>query len=152
MITMPLSRTTSMIALATMMLVLGACHSDPAAKAGARTVTLRFATAEDAVNNNGQMQALSDFVTQVESLSHGQLRPDVQVDVGHGMPGSEEALLKAVRRGTYDVALNPTRSFITAGFPAFEALDAPFVLQSYAAEQQVVTGSVGRRMLARLRG
>jgi TRAP-type C4-dicarboxylate transport system substrate-binding protein len=141
-----------MIALAVMMLALAACHGDPAAKAGAQTVTLRFATAEEAVNNNGQMQALTDFVTQVESLSHGQLRPDVQVDVGHGTPGSEEALLKAVRRGTYDVALNPTRSFAPAGFAAFEALEAPFVLQSYAAEQQALTGIVGRRMLARLRG
>jgi TRAP-type C4-dicarboxylate transport system substrate-binding protein len=141
-----------MIAAASALLAVSACHPDPAAKAGVRTVTLRFATVDSKVNVNGQMTALTDFVSQVELRSHGQLRLQIVTSVGQGTPSSEVTLLKAIKRGTYDGGWNPTRAFAAAGFPAFEALEAPFVLQSYAAEQQAATGPVGRRMVARLHG
>jgi TRAP-type C4-dicarboxylate transport system substrate-binding protein len=136
----------------TLGLALAGCHGGPAAKAGAQTVTLRFATVDAGIDVNGQMAALTDFVAQVASRSHGQLQLQIVTDAESAASRREVALLKAIKRGTYDGGWNATRAFAPAGFRGLEALEAPFVLQSYRAERQVVTGPVGRAMLARLDG
>jgi TRAP-type C4-dicarboxylate transport system substrate-binding protein len=138
--------------LAALLMLASACHAGPGGKSGTQTVTLRFATVDPEVNNNGQMAALSQFVAQVQHLSRGRLRLQVTTNLGDGRRGAEEALLRAIRAGKYDGGWNATRAFAPAGFPGFEVLEAPFVVQSYTVEHQVVTGLLAVRMLARLRG
>jgi TRAP-type transport system periplasmic protein len=133
-------------------LATAACQGGPAAKAGQASVTLRFATVDVDINNNGQMNALTDFVRQVSIVSGGRLHIHVDTNVGNGAPGAEPALLKAIRKGTYDGGWNATRAFASAGFPAFEATEAPFVIQSYAVEQKYVTSAAAARMMRRLDG
>jgi TRAP-type C4-dicarboxylate transport system substrate-binding protein len=128
------------------------CQGGPAAKAGQPAVTLRFATEDPSINNNGQIQALQDFVDEVSTLSAGRLRIKVDTDVGSGATGSRSAVLDAIQRGTYDGGWNATRAFAPSGFRAFKAVEAPFVIQSYFVEQQFVTSPLAEQMLRRLEG
>jgi TRAP-type transport system periplasmic protein len=141
-----------MVALSAAALTTSGCQGGPAAKAGQAAVTLRFATEDPSINNNGQIRALQDFVAKVSTLSVGRLRIKVETDVGSGATGSRSPVLDDIQRGSYDGGWNATRAFAATGFRAFEAIEAPFVIQSYPVEQQFVTSPLAAQMLGRLEG
>ena len=132
-------------------LALTGCQGGPAAKTGENTVGLVFGTVGTLPNaDTGLSRALDLFVRQVAALSGGHVRIVVDSGVGNGAAGSEQELIKEVQNGNLAGAWNPTRGFAAAGIHAFEAAEAPFVLQGYPAEQQFVTGPIAKRMLNRL--
>ena len=139
-------------ALTALGLVTSGCEGATPTKPRQAPVVLNFATVDEEIDNNGQMQPLQDFVDRVWILSAHQLQIKMTLDVGSGDPGSERDLVKAIAVGQFDGGWNATRAFAGAGVPAFEAVEAPFVLQSYPAEQELVTSPLAGQMMARLKG
>ena len=128
------------------------CHEGPSAKAGQGSLTLHFGTVEQEINKQGHMKVLWDFVDEVSTLSAGRLKIELDTEVGGGTAQAEPALIEAIQKGRYDGGWSPTRSFAQAHLPVFEALQAPFVIQSYPVEQAVVTSKLADQMLGRLKG
>ena len=123
--------------------------SKPTAAQG--PVTLRFATAAG-FDVGGQKQPLQDFVDRIHSLSGGKIFVSVAQDVGEGSATAEPSLIKAIEKGTYDGGWNSVRGFPAADIHAFEAAEAPFVIESYRVEEQFVSSPLAGLMLARLKG
>jgi TRAP-type C4-dicarboxylate transport system substrate-binding protein len=92
--------------------------------------------------------AVAHFVNRVTALSDGRLQIHVQSE-WKGRD-DEPRLIKDVAAGGADLGWSGTRAFDVVGDNAFEALQAPFLIRSYAAEGAVVTNPVGEDMLQRL--
>ena len=138
-------------AVATAALV-AACQAAPAAdKAGAETVVLKLATI-DSINNNGQSYGPEAFVENLEEVSVGRLKVEVTTQYGQGVPEAESDLVEAIASGEVDGGWPSTRAFAIAGITGLEAVEAPMMLTSYAAEKALVSGPVADKLLAKLDG
>jgi TRAP-type C4-dicarboxylate transport system substrate-binding protein len=82
------------------------------------------------------------FVDAVTRLSHGSLRIDLQNNWHLGEPGAESDLVGYVRRGRAPLGVTPVRAWHTAGINSFDALIAPFEVDSLALEKRVLQSSV----------
>ena len=87
------------------------------------------------------------FVDAVSRLSHGSLRIDHQINWHKGDLGAESDLIGYVRRGGAPLGVTPVRAWHTAGISSFDALIAPFVLDSMAAQKAVLESDVVDDML-----
>ena len=138
-------------AVATVVLV-AACQASPSAdKAGAETVVLKLATI-DSINNNGQSYGPEAFVENLEEVSGGRLKVEVTTQYGQAAPEAESDLVEAIASGEVDLGWPSTRAFANAGITGLEAVEAPMMLTSYAAEKALVSGPVADKLLAKLDG
>jgi TRAP-type C4-dicarboxylate transport system substrate-binding protein len=87
------------------------------------------------------------FVDAVTRLSHGSLRIDDQINWHQGDLGAESDLIGYVRRGGAPLGVAPVRAWHSAGISSFDALIAPFVLDSMAAQKAVLDSDVVDDML-----
>jgi TRAP-type C4-dicarboxylate transport system substrate-binding protein len=87
------------------------------------------------------------FIDAVARLSHGSLRIDHQVNWHKGDLGAESDLIGYVRRGGAPLGVSPVRAWHTAGISSFDALIAPFLLDSMAAQKAVLESDVVDDML-----
>jgi TRAP-type C4-dicarboxylate transport system substrate-binding protein len=122
-------------------LTLGGCSTTPEAKA----VKLTFASW---VNITSEQQA---FMDEVASKSGGTItftpldnwtEPD-----GVEKISDEQAMALAMAAGKIDVGWTSTRSFPDLGIDGFRAIEAPFLIQNVAGENQIVSGSIGEDIL-----
>jgi TRAP-type C4-dicarboxylate transport system substrate-binding protein len=93
--------------------------------------------------------AVAFFVRQVAQLSDGRLRIDVE-NYPRGEDGSvdETGALRAVADGDADLGWAHTGSFDAVGVHAFDALDAPMLIDNYSSETAVIRSDLAKRMLA----
>lgn len=102
--------------------------------------------------------AIPLFTQRLHELSAGQLRVKLAFDLdGVGdywaaLPEGEQEVVRAVASGQLDLGWAGTRVFDTLGAPAVSALQAPFVVDSYALQAKVLTEPVGRAVLGELAG
>ena len=92
--------------------------------------------------------AVAYFVNRVAQLSGGRLR--IEVDNIRPLDGSvdETAVLRAVARGSADLGWAHTRSFGFVNVHAFNALDAPMLIENYRTESAVIGSGLAASMLA----
>ncbi len=96
-----------------------------------------------------QIQAFAD---EVARRSNGAIRIRVVGDWQRGNPHGEAATIEDVRAGKADLAWVGARVFDTVGVRDFQALVAPFLVDSQALQQRVFEAGVPARMLAGLDG
>ena len=91
----------------------------------------------------------TDFVAAVERLSGGKIRIEVKFGWRSSQTAekAEESAVDDVRAGTIDLAVIPARVWDRLGVTSFQALLAPFLVESLALEQRVVTSPLTSRML-----
>ena len=94
--------------------------------------------------NNLEVQP---FVDTVARVSHGSLRIDLQSDWHLGDLAAESDLVGYVRRGGAPLGVTPVRAWHTAGISSFDALIAPFAVDSMALEKRVLQSNVVDDML-----
>jgi TRAP-type C4-dicarboxylate transport system substrate-binding protein len=96
------------------------------------------------------------FMDEVETESDGSItftpienwtEPD-----GVEKVGDEFALTQAVAAGEVDIAFTSTRSFPALGIDGFRAIEAPFLIQSYAGAYDIVKGQIGKDAIAAFDG
>jgi len=92
--------------------------------------------------------AVAYFVNRVAQLSGGRLH--IEVDNVRPLDGSvdETAVLRAVARGSADLGWAHTRSFGSLNVHAFDALDAPMLIENYRTQSAVIRSSLAASMLA----
>jgi TRAP-type C4-dicarboxylate transport system substrate-binding protein len=123
----------------------GAGHN----KAGAAVDSTRVLRLEDPDPSDPEMVYLAQ---QIQRRSHGSLRVQVLADYQSALPSNEARLARAVRAGRVGFAFLAARAWPAAGVPAFAALQAPFVIDTYPAARAAAVGPAGRLLLGQLAG
>ncbi len=142
-----IAQTTSI--LAALVLVASACSHSEGDKAGGesgeRPVVLTLANTDA----NATSIDSADFVAAVERLSGGKMRIEVKFGwrSSETAERAEEGAIADLRAGRIDLAVIPARAWDRLGVTSFQALLAPFLVDSLALEQRVVTSPLASRML-----
>jgi TRAP-type transport system periplasmic protein len=93
---------------------------------------------------------LSHFASRVEARSAGALRVRIQSDWSGLGSGFEQRVITDVAAGKADLGWAATGVFDTMGVRDFQALTAPMLIDSYAAQTAVLSSDIARRMLSSL--
>lgn len=103
-------------------------------------------------NDSTDPSGVQPFATAVRQLSHGALQIKI---VGPSARlrdlNSETPLVMDVQAGEAELGLTGTQAFETVGVRAFQALQAPFLINSYALQRKVMGSDVAQQMLAELK-
>jgi TRAP-type transport system periplasmic protein len=139
------------VALAGAALLLGlvACGDDDDDEAGGGgdegggDITLNLGYVTPAEHPYGI--AVDYFVEQVNQASGGSITIETIPTYGGG---DDLALLNDTIGGTVDMGSVSTAVWGSQGVTAFDALQAPFLIDRYDLEREVITGDIGAEMLA----
>jgi TRAP-type C4-dicarboxylate transport system substrate-binding protein len=136
-------------ALLSLALAMSACGGSETDKAGGpdagEPVVLTLANMDTDPTNIDS----PDFIAAVERASGGSIR----IDETHGwrsdapLGEQEQRTIEDVRAGKVDLAVIPARAWDTVGVTSFQALVAPFLVDSADLERRVVESEVAARML-----
>ena len=112
-------------------------------------VELRLAVAADADDPSAPVARY--FAAQVSSLSGGSLRVRVIFNAaGQRIADTEAQVAHMVRDGEFELGWIGSRAWDRLGVTSFQALQAPFLVTSYALIDRIATGPLAVRMLAGL--
>src|SRR4051812_24451921 len=124
---------------------LGGSSQTKAGVGESRQLTLRMQS-PDSVDPDATY-----FVNQVKARTHGRIRIVIDGDTyTSSYPDNEVRLVRDLRRGKVTLAYVPSRAWVRDGLPAFQALQAPFLVTDYALLRRITTGPIARGMLASL--
>ncbi len=129
-------------------LLVTACAAPPGRGVGSQppSVVLSFA------NGNHGNEALEPFAKGVAAATGGTVTIDLQDRIHIGDPLYEHRIIDDVAAGTYDLAWVAPRPWHAKGVTSFDALIAPFLVDSYALQDAVLESDLGEQMLAGLEG
>ena len=137
------------VALATTLAIgAAACGSGSLDKAGGpvtKPVVLTLADGE------GDLSNAQPFANAVSGLSRGSLQIKIEGDWRHTDPNYETGLIKDVQAGKAQLGITASQAFDTVGIDSFQALQTPFLIDSYPLERKVLDRGIPARMLAGLR-
>jgi TRAP-type C4-dicarboxylate transport system substrate-binding protein len=102
-------------------------------------------------DSNGDTSDAQPFANAVSSLSHGSLQIKIEGSWRLSDPTREADLIKDVRAGKADLGITASRAFDAAGISSFQALQAPFLINSYPLERKVLDSAIPAQMLQGLR-
>ncbi len=134
----------SIVLAAALALGAAACGPGSLDKAGgpvSRPVVLTMADGEGDISN------VQPFATAVSRLSHGSLQIKIEGDWRPSDPNVEADLIKAVQAGKAELGITASRGFDTVGITSFQALQAPFLINSYPLERKVLDSAIPAAML-----
>ena len=104
-------------------------------------MTLRLAYVTPEAHPYGT--AVDFFIQKVDELSKGSVKITGQPSYASG----DIELLNAVKGGSIDMGSVSTAVWGTVGVHSFDALQMPFLMNSYPLEGQVIGGDIGKAML-----
>jgi TRAP-type C4-dicarboxylate transport system substrate-binding protein len=128
----------------------GACGPMSLDKAGSpispisKPIVLTLADGEIDLSN------AQPFAAAVWRLSHGTIRIKIEGNWRPTDPRYETDLIKDVRSGKAELGITASRAFDTVGINSFQALQAPFLINSYALERKVLNSQIPAKMLTGL--
>jgi TRAP-type C4-dicarboxylate transport system substrate-binding protein len=135
-------------AAATFLALTAGCSGSATTKVGGHTpakpVVLTFAS----VISGGQPTVLEAFAQEVDRRSHGSMSIRFLANWRPSDTRQEPETVDDVRRGRVDLAWVPARTWDWLGIHEFDALIAPFLVDSYASEAAVFRAGIPSRMLA----
>jgi TRAP-type C4-dicarboxylate transport system substrate-binding protein len=112
-------------------------------------VVLRLAVAHAADDADAPVARL--FASRVAELSSGSLRVRVVFGAaGQRVVDTEARIARMVRDGEFGLGWIPAGAWDGLGVTSFQALQAPFLVTSYALLDRIATGPLASRMLAGL--
>jgi TRAP-type C4-dicarboxylate transport system substrate-binding protein len=106
---------------------------------GVRVLTLINAESDDST--------VLPFAQAVKTLSSGSLVVQIKNQWRNDDVEADGDLIRDVEAGSADLGVDPTRSFDTVGVNSFQALQAPFLIDTYPLEANVLGSSVSAEML-----
>jgi TRAP-type C4-dicarboxylate transport system substrate-binding protein len=143
-------RTRAFVAAGLLAILAGsAACGGPGTKAGSggaeHTIVLTMA------NGVRGGEPLGRYADEVSRLSNGSIRIKIVSGWRSGDPRSERRLIADVKAGKADLGWVGARAWDGVGVSAFQALVAPFLIDSYALEERVLAGPIAGEMLAGVR-
>jgi TRAP-type transport system periplasmic protein len=102
-------------------------------------------------NDSGSPRELEPFAQEVARRSGGTLRIRLANEWRFRQRNSEPGVIRDVQSGKIEMGWVGSRAFDAVGITAFDALQAPFAIDSYALEQAVIESGIADRMLASLK-
>ena len=92
-----------------------------------------------------------EFIQQAKTLSNGAITIEPTWEAGDSTSaGYEVGVIQLVKDGKFDLGLAASRSFDSESITSFEALQAPFLIDSDALAKAVATSDVASQMLENL--
>ena len=129
-------------------LVGTACGAPPGRGVGSQPASMVLTLA----NGNHGHEMLQPFAEAVATSTGGTVTIRFEDEVHAGEPAFESAIIDDVAAGTFDLAWVAPRPWRAKGVTTFDALMAPFLVDSYALQQAVLESDLERDMLAGLEG
>jgi TRAP-type C4-dicarboxylate transport system substrate-binding protein len=142
------ARTTGCAVTLVAALLAAGCGGSAADKAGGehrKPKLLRMANAA------GTARELEPFAREVAKRSHGSLRITFVNEWRPRQRDSERGVIRDVQANEIAMGWVGSRAFDEVGISAFDALQAPFAIDSYALEQAVIKSAMPDQMLAALK-
>ena len=133
----------SLLTLIVLSALLGCSGADKVS--GVRPSDAKTLTLANGNENQGLLQAWLD---EVRTLSSGRLRIQVLSDWRVGERDFESGLISDVRSGRAQLGWVGTRALTANGARGFDALNMPFLVDSYATEEAVLRGADEGRLFA----
>ncbi len=124
----------------------------PTDRAGGDTVVLQLASSDGEGVDPATYQGPAEFVEALGEVSGGRLKAEITWDYASGAADAETQLVEAIANGDVDGGWPATRAFARAGIEGLEAVEAPMVLTSEAAVEDLVSGDAADSALAQLNG
>ena len=126
--------------------LLAGCDSDNSDRAGGdKPVKAKVLVMANANHELGELEAFNEAVGRA---SGGRLRIKWRNEYGKGRDGNAEInLIRDVSAGKVDLGWAGTRVFDELGDPAFNALHAPLLINSYELEEKVLSDGIADPML-----
>ena len=133
---------------------LAACSAPSAQtdRAGGDTVVLHLATSDGEGVAPATYDGPMEFVDALDEVSGGRLKVDLTWGFASGAADAETQLVEAIASGEVDGGWPATRAFARAGIEGLEAVEAPMLLTSEAAVEELVSGDIAGDVLAQLDG
>jgi TRAP-type C4-dicarboxylate transport system substrate-binding protein len=100
---------------------------------------------------NGDSGELEGFAGEVQRLSAGTMRVDIEYRWRFGQVTCENGLIGDVRAGKADLGVVGSRAWDSVGVSSFRALGAPLLITSYALQDRVLRSPMIGQMLQGLR-
>ena len=129
-------------------LVIGACASPPGRGVGSQPPSIKLSLA----NGNHDHEALAAFADGAEAATGGTVTIEFEDAAHQGEAAFESAIIDDVAAGTYDLGWAAPRPWHGKGVTSFDALMAPFLVDSYALQRAVLESDLEQEMLAGLDG
>src|SRR5262249_4829629 len=131
-------------ASALLAVMLAAACSSATDKAGGRKPghVLRL----HVLNTRGE-EDIAPFLDRLAELSGGSIRLDVENKWERQNPSADADVIKAMQANRADLAVVPARAWHAVGVTSFDALIAPFAIDSMALQAKVLTSDVASDML-----
>ena len=101
-------------------------------------------------NGNAVPAELQPFVDAVGRLSRGSVQIKLRNRWREGERDYEAGIIRDIRAGKADLGWVGSRAWDSVGDTRFDALDAPFLIDSYELEEKVLQGRIPLRMLRSL--
>ncbi len=133
----------SLVTLTALSVLLGCGGTDKVSgvqPSGVKTLTL--------ANGNENQGPLQAWLDEVRTLSNGRLRIRVRSDWRVGERDFESGLIADVRSGRAQLGWVGTRAWTATGAHSFDALNAPFLVDSYATEEAMLRGADQEQLFA----
>ena len=131
----------ALVGAAMLVLVIGCSPVSRGVGSQPPSVTITLATAFES-----NMEA-QPFVDAVSRLSGGSIADRLKGRVHAGEDAIEQSLLDDVAAGTYDMTWTAQRPWPARGNKAFDALVAPFLIDSYDLERAVLEDPIADQMI-----
>jgi TRAP-type C4-dicarboxylate transport system substrate-binding protein len=101
-------------------------------------------------NGNGEAAILAPYAEAVARLSGGSLQIQIGRNAHAGDADFEEKIIRDVQTGKAELGWVGARAWDSVGVHSFDALLAPFLIQTYSLQQRVLESDLSGRMLAGL--
>jgi TRAP-type C4-dicarboxylate transport system substrate-binding protein len=103
-------------------------------------------------NDSGDLSGAQPFADAVKEVSHGALQIRIEGPSARlGDLNSETGLIRAVQAGKAQLGITGTQAFDTIAADGLQALQAPFLINSYALQRKVFDSDLPQKMLTALR-
>jgi TRAP-type C4-dicarboxylate transport system substrate-binding protein len=134
-----------------LMIIVGGCAGGGIDKAGGREADPP--TVLTMVKPGGVPAGIQAFVDSVDRLSGGTIRFEYDEDIWlSDDPEQERHLIEGVQAGKVDVAWFGARALDSFGVTSFQAMLAPFLVDSYELQDRIFEAGIPTRMLDGVQG
>lgn len=130
--------------------VAGCGAGNPPSRSGADVEPVTLSATSYEQQGRIGAETLAEFARRASALSNGAIKIELGPDPDNSRPDTSAEKIAEIRKGTYDLGIVAARSFGELGVPAFQALQAPFLVTSNDLGDRILEDGIADEMLGAL--